>query len=154
MRPSINRSQKIIIINDLEEALYKSAELLCKLISHVSRFFSWLPCISIHMYHRKFASGISKIGRYIFLEILFWRRFFANGIHCVRGSHKLTVRVTMSRNYVSSSSAFFYWFFSPYEILWQLCFEQTMRCSQHHLFLSSLLEGILTLHACQSRTKS
>ena len=106
----------------------------------------------------KFASGISKIGRYIFLEILFWRRFFANGIHCVRGSHKLTVRVTISRHDVSSSSAFFYWFFYSYEILWKLCFEQTMHCSQHHWFLSSLFslqkEGILTLHACQSRTKS
>ena len=56
---------------------------------------------------------MSKIGRYIFIEIL-----FANGIHCVRGSHKLTVRATMSRNDVSSSSAFFHWFVSPYEILW------------------------------------
>ena len=56
---------------------------------------------------------MSKIGRYIFLEIL-----FANGIHCVRGSHKLTVIATMSRNDVLSSSALLHWFVSPYEILW------------------------------------
>ena len=35
--------------------------------------------------------------------------------------------------------------------------KQTMRCSQHHLFrglFSFQREGIQTLHACHSRTKS
>ena len=122
------------------------------MISNVSCFFSWLPCISIHPYHRKIAPSISKIGRYIFLEILFWRRFFANGINFIRGSHKLTV--TMSSNDVSSSSAFFYWFSSPYKILWKPFFEQTMRFSQHHIFpglFSFQKGGIVTLHE-RSRT--
>ena len=124
-------TKKIIIINDLEDALYKSAELLCKLYPMSLVSFPDFSCISIHMYHRKFASGISKIGRYIFLEILFWRRFFANGIHCVRGSHKLTVRVTMSCNDVSSSSAFFYLVFSP--------FMETLFWTDNALFATSFV---------------
>ena len=106
----------------------------------------------MHPYHHKIAPSISKIGRYIFLEILFRRRFFANGINFIRGSHKLTV--TMSSNDVSSSSAFFYWFSSPYKILWKPFFGQTMRFSQHHSFpgLFSLQKGgIVTLHE-RSRT--
>ena len=73
--------------------------------------------------------------------------YFERGFLRAGYSHKLTV--TMSCNDVLSSSAFFHRFFLLRIFYGNLFCEQTMRCSQHHLFLglsSFLKEVILTLN--------